>query len=155
MFDGRSKGGLALTAFVKRSSGAGATIERIDGAGDLRAGDEMRFSVVSASPGYAAVLGLDAAPSVTVYVPSPPAAVPVAVAAGGPLTLPGSVVADEIAGFERVVVVVCDAPQSPRTLRDRALAALTQAGGRPELVSSLGTGCAEASVLLRKSPAAR
>ncbi len=157
MSDGRTKGGLALTAFVKRAAGAGGarTVERIDRAGEVRAGDELRFSIVSARPGYATVLGLDAAPAVTVYVPAPPAAAPVAVAAGGPLALPGSVVADETGGFERVVVVVCDAAQRPSALRDRAAAALARAGGRPERVPSLETGCAESSLLLRKGPSTR
>ena len=68
------------------------------------------------------------------------------------VTLPGSVLADDTAGFERVVAVVCDKETPPETLRRQAVTALTLASGRPERVTSLGTGCLETSVLFRKEP---
>ena len=68
------------------------------------------------------------------------------------VTLPGSVVADETAGFERIAAVVCDKETPPETLRRQAETALALAEGRPERVTSLGTGCLETSVLLRKEP---
>lgn len=150
-----TKGGLALTIHIKRVAAAGLpeTIEAVNGEGRLRAGEEMRFSVAMARGGYVVVLGLDALPSVTTYVPAiGSSARPVRVEPPGPLTLPGSVIADGTAGSERVVAIVCDAPTSPETLRRQAAAALAKAGGRPEEVSSLGTGCVESSVLLRKDP---
>jgi hypothetical protein len=48
------------------------------------------------------------------------------------------------------VAVVCPAETPPETLRRQAEAALALAKGRPEDVASLGTGCLETSVLLRK-----
>lgn len=148
-----TKGALALTIHIKRAVAPGLpeTIEAVNGEGRLRAGEEMRFSLALARAGYAVVLGLDALPSVTTYVPAVGSSErPVRVEPPGPVTLPGSVIADETAGFERVVAIVCEAPTSPEALRGQAAAALAKAGGRPEAVSSLGTGCVETSVLLRK-----
>jgi hypothetical protein len=140
----RVKGTLALSIDVKRGDGR---IDRISGDGVLHAGDEMRFAVTATAGGHAVVLGLDAAPAVTVYASG------AEVAAGTPVVLAGSIVADATAGFERVFAIACPAAQSPETLRQLAGTALTAAGGRPEAVSSLGTsvmGCAEAFVTLRK-----
>ena len=150
----RTKGALALTVHVKRASANGGTptVEAVNGEGPLRAGEEMRFAVAAARPGFAVVLGLDGAPSVTIYVPAAGStARPTPVEATRPVTLPGSVIADETSGFERIVAVVCPTETSPETLREKARAALAKAGGRPEAVGSLGTGCVESSVLLRKS----
>jgi hypothetical protein len=150
----RTKGTLALTVHVKRASADGRTaiVEAVNGEGRLRAGEEMRFTVAAARPGFAVVLGLDGAPSVTIYVPAAgSAARPTPVEATRPVTLPGSVIADETAGVERIVAVVCPTKTSPETLREKARAALASAGGRPEAVASLGTGCVESSVLLRKT----
>jgi hypothetical protein len=144
--DERTKGGLALTVFVKRAGGA---VEPVSRDGELRAGDEMRFSLVSAKPGYAVVLGLDATPAATVYAPSAPGQPPIRIEAGT-TALPGSIVADETAGVERVIALVCDAAPSPDALRARAAAALAHASGMPERVSSLGADCVESSVVMRK-----
>jgi hypothetical protein len=150
-----TKGSLALTVQIKRaaSGSAAGTIEAVNGEGRLRAGEEMRFTLAIAHAGYAVVLGLDAAPSVTTYVPGAGSdAQPVRVAPPGPFTLPGSVIADDTAGAERVVAIVCQTETPPETLRAKAVDALARSGGHPEAVSSLGTGCLETSVLLRKSP---
>jgi hypothetical protein len=150
----RTKGALALTVHVKRApvDGRTPTVEAVNGEGTLRAGEEMRFTVAAARPGFAVVLGLDAAQSVTVYVPAAGSTTrPTPIEASRPVTLPGSVIADETPGFERIVAVVCPTETSPETLREKARAALAMAGGRPDAVASLGTGCVESSVLLRKS----
>ncbi len=148
----RTKGGLALTVFVKRAGGA---VDTVTQEADLHAGDELRFALASGAPGHAVVLGLDAAPSVTIYAPSAAAAsTAIPIDATGSITLPGSIVADATAGAERVVALVCAAPTAPETLRARATAALAAASGRPENVTSLGSGCLEASVLLHKKPVA-
>jgi hypothetical protein len=150
----RTKGTLALTVHVKRASADGRTpnVEAVNGEGPLRAGEEMRFTVAAARPGFAVVLGLDGAPSVTIYVPADGSpARPAPVEATRPVTLPGSVIADATPGFERIVAVVCPIETSPESLREKAQAALVKAAGRPEAVTSLGTGCVESSVLLRKT----
>ena len=150
----RTKGALALTVHVKRPpvDGRTPTVEAVNGEGTLRAGEELRFTVAAARPGFAVVLGLDAAPSVTVYVPAAGStARPTPIEATRPVTLPGSVIADGTPGFERIVAVVCPTETSPETLRQKAQAALARAGGRPEAVTSLGTGCGESAVLLRKT----
>jgi hypothetical protein len=147
----RVKGSLALTVHVKRPDGR---VEQISGQGEVRPGDEMRFSVAASAAGHAVVLGLDAAPSVTVYVPAKGEGRNSArVQPGGAVLLDGSVVADATAGIERVLAIVCPIPIQPETLRQRAGDALGAVGGRPEAVSSLGSeafGCSESSVTLKK-----
>jgi hypothetical protein len=107
----RTKGALGLTVMVKRANGA---VDSVLGEGRLRAGDEMRFSLVTSKPGYAVVMGLDAAPSVTVYAPVTPSSAPIHLDGAGTATLPGSIVADGTAGVERIVALVC-----PTIVRDR------------------------------------
>jgi hypothetical protein len=136
---------------VKRASGAIDTVER---EGELREGDELRFTLTANAPGHAVVLGLDAAPSVTTYVPSTSSAAAIPIAAGT-VTLPGSIVADSTGGAERVIAVVCTTDIAPEALRARATTALAAANGRPERVTALGSGCREASVLMHKIPGGR
>jgi hypothetical protein len=147
--DERTKGALGLTVFVKHAGGN--VVDSVTGEGRLRAGDEIRFALAASRPGYAVVIGLDATPAATLYVPTAPAAGPVRVA-GGPTTLPGSIVADATPGVERIVAVVCATETAPELLRQRAQAALASAGGDPARVPTLGTGCNESSVLLHKEP---
>ena len=145
----RTKGALGLTLMIKRANGV---VDNIVGEGRLAGGDEIRFSLVASKPGYVVVLGLDAAPSVTVYVPTPGSS-PVRIDAAGVANLPGSIVADQTAGFERIVALECDpGPAAPvvDVLKHRGEAALGQARGHPEMVTSLDSGCSEASVLVRK-----
>ena len=144
----RTKGGLALTIFIK---GSGDSLQSVQGEGTLHPGDEMRFSLTTAAAGHAVVLGLDAAPSVTVYAPTAAAARTVPVESSGSHVLPGSIIADETGGAERVFAVLCPTPRDPRAVRASALAALTRAGGRPDAVTALDTGCLETSVLLHKA----
>jgi hypothetical protein len=146
----RTKGALGLTLMVKRANGV---VENIVGEGRLASGDEIRFSLVTSKPGYVVVLGLDAAPSVTVYVPTAPESSPVRLDAAGVANLAGSIVADQTAGFERIVALECDpdrAAPAVDVLKHRGEIALAQAHGQPELVTSLDSGCREASVLVRK-----
>jgi hypothetical protein len=145
----RVKGTVALTVYVKRASGM---VDPVNEQDRLAPGDQMRFTVVTGQRGHAVVLGLDASPAVTVYAPAAPGAGAVEVEPGQPTALPGSVIADRTAGFERVVAVVCPDARAPEVLRQKAVAALARAGNRPEAVSSLATGCLESSVLLRKAP---
>jgi len=141
------KGALALTVHIRQASG---TIVAVNDDGELRPGEQMRFSLTTSAAGHAVVLGLDASPAVTTYVPAAPAAEATPIEAPGAVELAGSIAADATAGFERVVAVVCPRPVPIAALRQQAERALRQAGGRPEAVSSLGTGCAESGVLLRK-----
>jgi hypothetical protein len=152
-----TKGGLALTVHVRRHAAAGGlppSIEPVNGTGRLHSGEEMRFSIAVGTPGFAVVLGLDARPSVSIYVPAaaPAPVAPVSIGPTPSASLPGSVIADATEGFERIVAVVCPTAISPETLRAKAEVALAEAGGRPERVASLGTGCSESAVLFRKMP---
>jgi hypothetical protein len=151
----RTKGGAALTLLVKRAAGAAGTTDAIAGEGTLHPGDEMRFSFASARPGYVVVLGIDAAPSVTIYAPAAPGSRAIRIEGTGYTVLPGSIVADATAGIERIVALLCAKEPDPETLRARAAAALTAADGKPDRVSALGTDCVESSVLVRKEAAPR
>ncbi len=149
----RTKGGLALTVFVKRADG---TVDTVRGEGKVHPGDEMRFSLTTAAPGNAVVLGVDAARAVTLYVPAAgDVAGAVRLDAAGVNPLPGSIVADETLGAERVFAVLCPTPPDPKTFTSNAAAALSRAGGHPEAVVSLDSVCVETSVLLRKEPRPR
>lgn len=151
----RTKGTVALTVYVKRAGGNAGTIDTIAREGTLHPGDEMRFAFASARPGYVVVLGIDAAPSVTIYAPAAPGLGAIRVAGTGDAALPGSIVADATPGTERIVALLCATEPDREALRARAAAALTAAGGKPDRVSALGTGCLESSVLVRKEPAPR
>jgi hypothetical protein len=150
----RSKGAFAFTVDVTR---AGAPPETITDEGRVRAGDELRFNLALSAPGHAVVLSLrtDGAAGGAVaqqYVPAAGGARAVAVGPPGPTTLETRVMARGGAGLERVFAIVCPTETSPETLRRQAEAALTRGGGRPEAVLSLGTGCVERSVVLRREP---
>jgi len=166
--DNRTKGTLTLTVLIRRADGR---IDRVNGEGlngeaHLRESELMSFAVQTTQPSRVVVLGLDTAPSATLYVPYvPPESLgqPAKQAAALPLEtasatlLPGSIVADGRPGVERIFAVACpsEAALAPATVQTKATSALALAHGQPEAVTSLGTGCAEASVLLHKEPKGR
>jgi hypothetical protein len=142
----RVKGGATLGVWARRTTGP---IDRI-GDGDVVApGDALRFEVGAARGGFAAVLALDAAGHVSVYAPADGAAM-VAVAAGPAATLPGSIVADDTLGAERIVALVCAEPRPLAELRASAAAALARAGGDPRRAGELAIPCAQAAITVDK-----
>lgn len=141
----RVKGGVALGVVVRRVSGE---TERLGQGGAVAPGDALRFEVSGSGPGYVAVLGIDAAGHVSSYVP---ASGPMpSIAGGSPTVLPGSVLADDTLGVERIVALLCAEPRPLDELRAAAVAALTKAGGAPSKVGDLGTPCAETAFSIDK-----
>ena len=152
----RTKGSLALTVHVKRAAGpAGASgpVDEVNAEGRLRAGDEIRFTLLAARPGYAVVLGLDAAPSVTVYAPSPSVARSARVESAGMSRCPAACWPTIRPASNGSSPSFCDTETPPETLRRQAVTALALASGRPERVTSLGTGCLETSVSVQERAA--
>jgi hypothetical protein len=97
----RLKGGARLGFYLKRGE------EVVRGAsGDvLHPGDQVRFAISAAEPGFAAVLSVDGAGRVSVYHPDGARAQ--AFAAGTDQVLPGSIELDEVTGRETVYGFFC------------------------------------------------
>jgi hypothetical protein len=144
----RTKGAVALGVVARRASGQ---VDRLAAGDRVAAGDVLRFEITHGNGGFAAVLGLDARPSVTVYAPqSGPA---VQLAGGGKILLPEAIVADATPGAERIVAVVCPSALTADELTRAAEGALRAAGGRPEAVGELPLPCAQSPVVVRKAEA--
>jgi hypothetical protein len=110
----------------------------------LHPGDAIRFRVTAAESGFLVILGIDAAPAVTVYAAVTP------IDGGEPLVVDGSIILDATIGAERIVAVVCAEPLPAEDLAARATARLLSAGGDPRQVRSIADSCAEASLLIEK-----
>lgn len=141
----RSKGVLSLDLVRRGSSGE---VTRPAQGEAVFPGDALRFEVTAARAGFVTVLGLDAAGAVTVYAPTSESTFHLE--AGAPTVLPGSVVADETLGPERIVALHCAKPSSLDELQAAARRALSQAGGNPLRVKELGTPCSETSFIIDK-----
>jgi hypothetical protein len=141
----RAKGALALSVIVRRESGE---VTRLAPLGAVHPGDSLRFELASAEPGFAAVLGVDAAGAVTPYVPACGALR--SLAGGPPVALDETIVADDTLGTERLVAVVCREPMPVAELVSSASRALAAASGDPTRVSNLHPGCAEARFDIQK-----
>jgi hypothetical protein len=139
---------LALGVVARRASGQ---IDRLASGDRVASGDVLRFEVTHAKGGFAAVLGLDARPSVTVYAPQSGAAVQLQGA--GKTLLPEAIVADATPGSERIVALVCPSVLTSDELTRAAEGALRAAGGRPEAVGELPLPCAQSAVVVRKAEA--
>lgn len=141
----RTKGTLSLDLVLRRSSGE---VTRPAQGGNVFPGDGLRFEVTAAQPGFVTILGLDAVGAVTVYAPTSESTIHLE--AGARTVLPGSIVADNTLGPERIMALLCAQPQKSNELRQAALRALSQAGDDPQRVSNLGTACSETSFMIDK-----
>jgi hypothetical protein len=143
----RIKGNATLGVWARRASGETVRL----GEGDAVApGDALRFEIAAAQSGFVVVLGLDADGKVSVYSPADGATPPTSVAAGPPVTMPGSVLADDTLGNERIVALICAQSRPVDELTAAASSALARAGGDPRRVGGLGTPCAEAAFTIDK-----
>lgn len=142
----RAKGkGQNALEIVRRN--AGGTVEVLTGSAQARPGDAIRFAVRLARPGYVGVIGIDAANQVTAYAPD--GARLIAMPAGGPHILDGSVVLDSTLGPERIVLLVCEAAHPIEELVHKAQQALVRAGGDPRDVDAI-SGCREMAQTIEK-----
>ena len=134
------KGGRVSLQLHALRAGATRSEKLLPGA-ELAAGDAVQFEVVTREGGTLWILGIDGAGKVSVYAKEDPAP-----ARPEPRVLHGSVRLDAAPTAERFFAVLCarGAP-SPEPAARTALA-----GAGPAAVTSLGSGCHEASFLVLK-----
>lgn len=146
---GRTKGGWALSLFVKRPDGR---VERLPANGIVHPGDELRFAATSARPGHVAVFSRDAKGAVSTYVPFGASVGSVSVAAGREVALPGSIETDATLGAERLTAVRCEQPLSPEDLKRERDELVSNSPPRQGGGIMASHGCIETSVVFRKEP---
>jgi hypothetical protein len=141
----RAKGELQLELVVRRTDGRTETVLPAD---SLAAGDSVRFLVSSAEPGFAFVIGLDAAGAVSAYFP--PVGVPSPLPAGRSQALPGSVILDETLGAERFLLLYCNEATHIDVVLAAGRRALASAGGDPRRVERIDLPCLQSSMTVEK-----
>lgn len=144
----RTKGTLSLIVISRDLSG---NIRRLTPTDVAHPGESLRFELTAAQPGYAGIVGLDAAGVATVYAPAHGSLA--RLAAPGPVVLPDTIVMDETLGVERLVAVLCNEPLTVPALQIAGEAALQAKGGDPTRVSRLQVPCAQATADLHKQAA--
>jgi hypothetical protein len=141
----RSKGTLGLDVVVRRPDGHSEPVL----AGDaLAPGDRVRFLVSTGEPGFAFLIGLDAAGGVTAHFPA--AGVPAALPAGRAQALPGSVILDGTLGAERFLLLHCNEAALVDVVVQAGERALRAAGGDPRRVERLELPCRQVGVTIEK-----
>ena len=139
--EARPKGGLGFEVIRRDLRGRVETVASED---RLCPGEAIRFRVMSREPGFVAIVGVDAAQSVTPYGSLP------ALAGGVPRVLDGSIILDDTLGPERIIAVVCDWPITTEIAVVLARGALTAAAGDPRKIGRIAPACREASLLIEK-----
>ena len=135
---------LSLGVYVRRGTGV---VVAAQSPATVAPGEQIRFEVTSARPGFLGIVGLDSAGAVTPYV-----------ASGGRLRklgagrqlLDGSVLLDDTLGAERLIAVWCKDDRTTREVVDAARAALDRAGNDAASVGALAVACDQATFLLQK-----
>ena len=141
----RAKGGLQLDVIVRRRDGRAEPVF----AGDaLSAGDAVGFVISTPEPGYAFVVGLDAAGAVSPYFPT--VGVPRPLPAGHGQALPGSVILDDTPGAERFLLLHCNAATNVDVVVEAGRRALAAAGGDPRGVQRLDLPCRQVGLTVEK-----
>jgi len=136
----RTKGPASLGLFAR---GADGKVQRVEPGATLHPGDQIRFEVAS-SGGHAAVLGADAAGTVSLYV------APRQLAAGRHV-LDVAIELDSTLGPEQLVGFVCQKPQAGPELESQVRAALAAVQGDPRRLQPSLPGCAVALFLVEKA----
>jgi hypothetical protein len=131
------KGALGLQVYARRA----AKQFRVHQGTQLTCGDELRFAVTTASPGYATVFSLDGRDRLTPFYPSSsprrdPA--PLRLSEAGRRLLPGGITLDDATGRERIVVVFAARRFDRRAVHRRAARELRRSGREKLSASSLG-----------------
>jgi hypothetical protein len=141
----RAKGSLQLDVVVRRPDGRTEPLI----AGDaLAAGDVLRFVVSTSEPGYAFLIGLDAAGSVSAYFPA--VGTPASLPAGRSQALPGSVVLDATLGAERFLLLHCNEATNVDVVAQAGRRALQAAAGDPRRVERLDLPCRQVGLTAEK-----
>jgi hypothetical protein len=141
----RTKGALGLGIVARHLDGK---TEQIFSGAEMSPGEAIRFEISSTRQGYLFIAGIDAAKNVTPYYPSTKDAQILPPAPG--TLLEGSVTLDATLGPERIFAVLCDQPIEARRILERGRRALDRAGGDPQKIEHLDSGCAESSFIIHK-----
>jgi hypothetical protein len=142
----RMKGSeLSLGVYVRRGSGV---VVAAQSPAAVAPGEQIRFEVTSAKPGFLGIVGLDAAGAVTPYVASGKR---LRKLDAGRQLLDGSILLDDTLGAERLIAVWCKDDRATRDVVDAARVALDRAGHDAERVGQLAVSCEQATFLLEKS----
>jgi len=149
----RGHGATGEPSDVRRKGSLGFEIVRRDLRGHVGAiasgdrvspGEAIRFRVTAREPGFLAIVGIDAARTVTPYGAS------LALDGGVPRILDGSIILDDTLGPERIIAVVCDWPISAETAVALARGGLATANRDPRQVGRIAPACREAAVVIEK-----
>lgn len=144
----RRKGGVSMGLVARHLDGR---IETLTSPAELAPGEAIQFQISTATSGFLAVIGVDAAQVVTPYAPAQlGAALPLA--AGRDQLLDGSIVLDETLGPERIFAILCKDELSMEMIVAGARSALTRAGGNPAQLDVLPVPdtCVQTSFLIEK-----
>jgi hypothetical protein len=142
-----TKGGDGLALIVRHADGR--TEDVLPGQ-SLSPGDAVRMVVTARAPDSALViLDFDGRGKVSAFEPAH--GDPKRIGAGRQL-VEGSVVLDDALGPERLLALFCGGEISTSDAIAAGQRALTQVGGDPRAVHTLGLPCREASLLIQKEP---
>lgn len=134
---------VSLTIFAQRA--AGGRVSQLVPGDALTAGDSVRFQIWTDRAGALSIVGLDGAGQVSVYKH-----VELPQAVRGEI-LDGGVLLDDAPSAEVFFAVLCDRGEASAVPEIAARRALDEASNDPRRVSALGSGCHEASFLVRKN----
>jgi hypothetical protein len=102
----------------------------------------------SIEPGFAFVIGLDAAGTVSSYFP--PTGSPGPLPPGRSQALPGSVILDETLGAERFLLLYCNEAVNVDVIVDAGRRALAAVDGDPRRVERLDLPCRQSGIVVEK-----
>lgn len=119
--------------------------------GRVQAGDRLMFQVTPREAGHLLVLGVDGAGSVYPWHPPGEGAQSLAVTAGEVVQPSTGLQVDATPGAERIVGLLCAAPIRYAEVRG-ALASAAALAGAGGALPGVRQGCAQAVVLLQKTP---
>lgn len=114
-----------------------------------RAGDRIQISYVAAGKMFGAVLSIDGRGNLTQHLAAPGPA-PVQLTAAGEIALPSSFELDDAPGFERFILIVCDAPYDQGRLIEEARRVAAGTAPATEPFAGLASGCEQSSLVLTK-----
>jgi hypothetical protein len=136
---------LSLGVYVRRGTGV---VVAAQSPATVAPGEQIRFEVTSARPGFLGIVGLDSAGAVTPYVASGQR---LRKLGPGRQLLDGSILLDETLGAEQLIAVWCKDDRATREVVAAARAALERAGNDAARVGPLAVSCDQATFLLQKT----
>jgi hypothetical protein len=142
-------GGLVLDVFRKRASGV---VEMLLPSGQASPGEALRFRVGTPEPGFAAILSIDGAGTVTSYFPTTAELAPIE--RGRNQLLDATIELDRTLGRERLIALVCPRRLPLSKVREAVAAELARVHGDAAAVEPARAApeCATTSFWFAKVP---